>query len=157
MCPRLVDEIKQTKPFASPYEEAFLEVERTAEALAHGMAELLKSYGITPTQYNVLRILRGAGEPGLPCSDVGGRMVTHDPDVTRLLDRLERMGLVTRGRSTEDRRVVITRITPEGLELVNRLDEPVLALHAKQLGHLSGEQLASLVEGLQKARENVEY
>jgi MarR family transcriptional regulator, organic hydroperoxide resistance regulator len=154
MTSRLAEEIKQTKPFSSVAEEAFLSVARTAEALGGAIAEVFKPYGITGTQYNVLRILRGAGEQGLPCSEIGGRMVTRDPDVTRLLDRLERMQYVARERSSADRRVVTSRITPSGLELLARLDEPLTQAHERLLGHMSREQLVSLVDLLQLARDH---
>jgi DNA-binding MarR family transcriptional regulator len=153
---RLSDEIKQTKPFSSLAEEAFLNLQRTAEALARNSAETLKGYGITGTQYNVLRILRGAEPNGLPCTEIGERMVTRDPDVTRLLDRLDRQGLVTRERSAEDRRVVTTRITGKGLELLASLDEPMNAMHQSQLSHMSDSALESLIDALQTARANVD-
>lgn len=153
--PRLSDEIKQTKPFASRSEEAFLNLQRTAEGLARGVAEELKAYGVTATQYNVLRILRGAEPHGLPCSEIAERMVTRDPDVTRLLDRLAKLELVTRERSSEDRRVVTTRVTGKGLELLDRLDAPVGELHERQLGHLTDAQLDALIDLLQQARERV--
>src|SRR6266849_6704672 len=97
------------------------------------------------TQYNVLRILRGAPE-GLPCGEIASRMITRDPDVTRLLDRLEKRGLISRCRETKDRRTVMARITQEGLKLLTRLDEPVQADHRKQLGHLGRERLRTLTE-----------
>lgn len=150
---RLVDEIKQSKPFASLAEEAFLNVQRTAESLTRAMAELFKAHGITGTQYNVLRILRGSGPGGLPCSEIGERMVTRDPDVTRLLDRLERQGLVTRARSEADRRVVNTVVTEQGLALLESLETPVVELHERLMGHMSREALTGLIEGLQAARE----
>ena len=153
MMTRLADEMKQTKPFVSLAEEAFLNVQRTAEALTAAMSELFKSYGITGTQYNVLRILRGAQDDGLPCSEIGGRMVTRDPDVTRLLDRLERQGFVGRERSSVDRRVVTTKITADGLALLARLDAPVAQMHERLLGHMSGDDLTTLIEGLQTARD----
>lgn len=150
----LADEIKQTKPFSSLAEEAFLNLQRTAEALVRGSAETLKPFGITGTQYNVLRILRGAGPEGLPCSEIGERMVTRDPDVTRLLDRLEKQHFITRTRSDEDRRVVNTRITKKGLDLLEKLDTPMTEIHTRQLGHMSRESLLSLIESLQIARQS---
>jgi DNA-binding MarR family transcriptional regulator len=153
---RLSDEIKQTKPFASRAEEAYLNLQRTAEALARNAAETLKGHGITGTQYNVLRILRGAEPNGLPCTEIGERMVTRDPDVTRLLDRLDRQELVTRERSAEDRRVVTTRITGKGLELLATLDEPMNTMHKRQLAHMSDTELEALVDALQTARANID-
>ena len=154
MVNRLRDEIKQTKPFASIHEEAFLNLARTAAVLNHSFAEAVKPHGITATQYNVLRILRGAGSAGLCRNEVRDRLVAQVPDVTRLLDRMEEAGLIERERETADRRMVTTRITAEGLRLLKALDEPVLALHRAQLGHLSRQQLADLIELLTIARED---
>jgi len=106
---------------------------------------------LSGTQYNVLRILRGSPE-GLPCGEVGSRMITRDPDVTRLLDRLEKRRLITRCRETKDRRMVMARITPEGLKLLTRLDEPVEELHCKQLGHMGKNRLLALADLLAVAR-----
>src|SRR5687767_1540290 len=150
---RLRDEIKQTKPFASIHEEAFLNLARTAAVLNHSFAEAVKPYGITSTQYNVLRILRGAGTAGLCRNEVRDRLVAQVPDVTRLLDRMEEAGLIERERETADRRMVTTRITAEGLRVLKATDEPVLTLHREQLGHLSKPQLATLIELLTLARE----
>ncbi|HEU0013140.1 MAG TPA: MarR family transcriptional regulator [Longimicrobium sp.] len=149
---RIQAEIKQTRPFGSAEAEAFLNLQRTAHALAAGLAALLKAHHLTRPQYNVLRILRGAGEQGLPAGEVVERMITRDPDVTRLIDRLEARGLVERRRCGEDRRVVWTRITPAGLEAVGALDAPVDALHRRQLGHLGPERLAELIRLLEEAR-----
>lgn len=152
MSETLQTEIKQTRPFGSPEEEAYLNLLRTANTLEQGVTELLKSYGLTGTQYNVLRILRGAGERGLPCGETAERMVTRDPDMTRLLDRLERMGAIERERSTEDRRVVMTRLRAEGRALVDRLDQPMAELHRRLLGHLGAEELRTLTALLTKVR-----
>jgi DNA-binding MarR family transcriptional regulator len=149
---RIQDEIRQSRPISTPEEEAFLNVQRTANVLLQDVVELLKGHNLTPTQYNVLRILRGAGEGGLTAGDVGERMITRDPDVTRLLDRLETRGLAERSRCTEDRRVVWTRITPAGLAAIAPLDEPVTEIHLRQLGHLGRERLATLIELLEAAR-----
>lgn len=155
MTGRLRQEIRQGKPFASLEEEAFLNLLRTANVLSQGLAALLKPAELTPTQYNVLRILRGAGREGLPSGEVGERMVTRDPDVTRLLDRLEKRGLVKRWRDEADRRVVRARITRAGLEVIAPLDEPVAQIHVRQLGHLGAERLGELVELLEEARAGV--
>jgi DNA-binding MarR family transcriptional regulator len=152
MTRRLQDEIKQTKPFRSLEEEVLLGLARTADAMARAGEEVLKASGLTATQYNVLRILRGAGTAGLSCGDVAGRMITRDPDLTRLLDRLEGRGLVTRARDGEDRRVVVTRITREGLSLLAELDEPVQAQNRKAVGHLGEQKLRSLAQLLDEAR-----
>ena len=150
---RLTDEIKQTGPFRSLEEEAYLNVLRTADALGRALAEMLKAAGLTPTQYNVLRILRGAREDGLACGEIAERMVTRDPDVTRLLDRLESRGLIRRARETGDRRVIRTWITAEGVRLLKSLDGPVATLHERQLGRLGEKRLQALVKVLEEARE----
>jgi DNA-binding MarR family transcriptional regulator len=153
MMGRLQDEIKQTKPFASLEQEAMLSIERTAALLGHQLEQALKPFGVTPTQYNVLRILRGAGERGLCRSEVRERLIAQVPDVTRLLDRLEETKLIERERDSVDRRLVNTRITSEGLDLLRRLDQPVLDFHKTQLGHLSKDNLRTLIELLTSARE----
>ena len=149
---RLLDEIKQSKPFTSPAQEAYLSIERTSAVLGHAFAEFVKPFGITPTQFNVLRILRGAGEAGLCRHEIRDRLVAQVPDVTRLIDRLVEMGLVTRERDGEDRRLVTARITPAGLRLLAELDEPVREFDQQTLGHLTSEQVRSLVELLAIAR-----
>jgi DNA-binding MarR family transcriptional regulator len=152
MTRRLQDEIKQTRPFHSLEEEVLLGLARTADAVARVGEEVLKGSGLTATQYNVLRILRGVGAAGLSCGDVASRMITRDPDLTRLLDRLEARALVTRARDGEDRRVVITRITREGLSLLADLDEPVQVQNRKAVGHLGEEKLRTLAQLLDEAR-----
>ncbi len=134
-----------------PEEAAFLDLLRTTDMLSRGLVRVLRSEDVSPTQYNVLRILRGAPE-GLPCGEVASRMITRDPDITRLLDRLEKRELISRCRETKDRRTVMARITPEGLKLLARLDEPVQAAHRKQLGHLGQSRLRALTELLRVAR-----
>lgn len=135
-------------------ESAFLELLRTTDLLSRGLIQVLKAEELSATQYNVLRILRGAPE-GLACGEIASRMITRDPDITRLLDRLEKRNLISRCRETKDRRTVMTRIAPEGLKLLNRLDEPVQAMHRKQLGHLGRERLRALTELLKTARTEV--
>jgi DNA-binding MarR family transcriptional regulator len=137
---------------ASLEERAYLELLLTADRLAGKMAEWLKPHGLSPTQYNALRILRGAGVDGLPCTEVGARMISRDPDITRLVDRLERRGLVTRSRGAKDRRVVRASITPAGLELLKRLDRPVSEFVRGMMGHLRTEQLQSLMHLLGEAQ-----
>jgi DNA-binding MarR family transcriptional regulator len=132
-------------------EATFLELARTTDALSRGVIPVLKAEDLSPNQYNVLRILRGAPE-GLACGEIASRMITRDPDVTRLLDRLEKRQLVSRCRETEDRRTVRTRISPEGLKLLAGLDEPVLTAHRKLLGHLGPRRLKALSELLREAR-----
>jgi DNA-binding MarR family transcriptional regulator len=153
MSPSLRDELRQRKAFTSLEEECFLNIVRTEAVLRASLARLLKASGVTPAQYNVLRILRGAGVEGLCRNAIGARLVTRMPDVTRLLDRMEEGGLIVRGRSTEDRRHVDTRLTAKGRKLVDSLDAPVDAEHRRSLGHLSASQLRELIELLTLARE----
>jgi DNA-binding MarR family transcriptional regulator len=148
----LRDEIKQVKPFTSLEQEALLSIERTAAVLMHRFAESLKAHDITPTQYNVLRILRGAGEMGLCRNEIRDRLVAQVPDVTRLLDRLEQAGLVARERDAADRRLVTTRITRDGLKLLKRLDAPVTRSHQRDLGHMKRADLRTLIDLLADAR-----
>lgn len=129
-------------------QEAYVALLRAADALTHAPAALLKEHGLTPAQYNVLRILRGAGAEGLRCGDVGARMIQREPDITRLLDRLERRGLTTRTRATDDRRVVHVTISSAGLEVLGRLDGPILEAHRAQFARLSPRRLEELVRTL---------
>ena len=152
MAGKLQQEIEQKKPMNLLEEEVALNIARTADLLMQGFGDLLKPYGISPTQYNVLRILRGAGAEGVSCKDVGRRMVTRDPDITRMMDRLETRGLLTRDRAKEDRRVVTHRLTQTGLELVNSLDGPVETAHRKALGHLPRTSLRQLIGLLEEVR-----
>jgi DNA-binding MarR family transcriptional regulator len=145
-------EIKQRKPFSSLEEEAFLALQRTADQLHWRVVEMLKPYDISPTQYNALRILRGAGKAGLPCSEVGERMIKRDPDITRLLDRMQRRGLVERCRLKTDRRVITARIAPGGLELLKRLDKGIEEFQGKLLGHMGERKLKELIGLLCAAR-----
>ena len=119
------------------------------------MAQILKAEDLSPTQYNVLRILRGSPD-GLPCGEIATRMITRDPDITRLLDRLEKRNLLSRWRESKDRRVVLARIEPEGLKLLARLDQPVRDGHRKMLGHLGQERLRSLARLLAVCRERLD-
>ncbi len=157
MTGRLAQELKQTKPFANLEVEAFLNLVRTADQLNRDAAALLKPFDLTMAQYNVLRILRGAGDDGLPCGEIGARMVTHDPDITRLLDRLEKRGLTTRARAKDDRRVVIVRITTAGTALLARsdLDNAILGVHRRHFGHLDKPQLKHLIDLLESVRERL--
>ena len=135
MTPRsLQDELKQNKPWCCLEEEATLNISRTAAVLEHALVQALKPFDITPTQYNVLRILRGAGPDGLCRNEVGERLVRRVPDVTRLLDRMEETGLLARVRDGEDRRYVTARISPQGLALLERLDQEICASIAASSG-----------------------
>jgi DNA-binding MarR family transcriptional regulator len=149
---KLRDEIKQTKPFASPEEEAYLNLQRTAEYLRAKSAAWLKPWDLSLTQYNVLRILRGAGKLGLACSEIGARMVTQDSDVTRLLDRLEKKGLIERWRDEHDRRVVIACATRQALTLLGRLDAPARSSAKDLMNKLSPHELTALNSSLEKLR-----
>jgi DNA-binding MarR family transcriptional regulator len=148
----LQKELKQTKPFASREEEVYLNIQLTAERLWWGVNETLKQADLTHTQYNVLRILRGAGQAGASCSEIGERLVTKDSDITRLLNRLEARELISREREEKDRRVIITHITNEGLRLLAGLDKPIQRCHRRHLGHLGDRQLAALSKLLELVR-----
>ena len=141
----------KAKRIGSEEEKALLEMLRTVEFLSRPFTDLLKTEDLSSTQYNVLRILRGAPE-GLSCSEIGTRMISRDPDITRLLDRMEKRGLISRTRDDKDRRMVLTRITDLGLDVVGRLDEPIQAIHRSQLGHLGRERLKALSELLRVCR-----
>jgi DNA-binding MarR family transcriptional regulator len=149
----LKEELKQRKPFASLEQEAVVSIARTSAVLEHETAEAFKPHGITPTQFNALRILRGAEPEGLCRNEVRDRLIARVPDATRLLDRLDEMGLVTRAREGDDRRFVRSRITPAGLALLARLDDVVIDLHRRQLGHLAEPTLRKLIELLGDARD----
>jgi DNA-binding MarR family transcriptional regulator len=142
----------------SPIEDQiFIAVMKAADHLGQQAEQLLKSHGLTGTQYNVLRILRGAGSEGLPCRSVGDRMISHDPDMTRLLDRMEKRDLITRERQKDDRRVVKTRVTAQGLDILKKLDQPVRELHKQQFQHMSAsklKQLADLLGECQRSAPN---
>ena len=153
MAPKLQEEIKQGKPFRSLQEEVFINILLTADTLLRRLSELLKRSGLTPAQYNVLRILRGAGECGHACREIGDRMITKDPDITRLLDRLEDRRLVSRARDERDRRVITVRVTRQGLDLLSELDSEVDRFDLKLFEHMSERQLTKLCELLEVARE----
>jgi DNA-binding MarR family transcriptional regulator len=148
----LQHELRKKRPFASPEVEASLNLVRTQDQLQGEFARLFDEHGLSPAQYNVLRILRGHVGEGLPCQEIAAQMVTRMPDITRLVDRLEKAGLVERGRTHQDRRVVLVSITRAGLENLAALDGPVLELHRKLLGHMTREELTELNRLLVKAR-----
>lgn len=152
---QLAREIQQGKRL-TVHSEVFLNAIRTADALIRGESNLLKPHGLTSAQYNVLRILRGAGPDGLRCADVSERLVTRDPDVTRLLDRLEAAGLVSRARNDRDRRVITAALTSAGAALLAELDDPIDQLHRTQLGHMPQATLRQLSALLEEARRTVE-
>ncbi len=152
MAKKLQAEIQQKAPFSSIEQEVYLNLLRTGDAISQRVEKLLNASGLSGTQYNVLRILRGAGSQGLTCGETGERMVTHDPDITRLLDRLEKRKLITRARGTSDRRVVTTKITREGLRLLKSLDQPVAELHRKLFRHVPRQELRKLSSLLEQVR-----
>ena len=156
MSGRLIKEIKQNKPFRSLEVEAILNILRTADVLTRRTAEAMKPFDLSPTQYNALRILRGAGTDGLPCSEIAERMINKDPDITRLLDRLEQRGLVTRARDKKDRRVVTAKISSKGLKLLEEMDRPIAELEKRQLGKMAEKDLLQLIALLETAREHAE-
>lgn len=152
---RLQRELKKKQPFDLPEQEAALNIARTADRFGICFARLFREYGLTPSQYNVLRILRGEGAP-LPILEVGERMLTAVPGITGLIDRLECMGLLARRRCIEDRRVIFVAITDKGTELLHRIDEPVAALHRRLMGHMTPGELQELSRLLEKARQSLD-
>ena len=150
----LRDELRQQKPFRSVHEETTLSIARTEAVVRDRLERVLAPHGLSMTQYNVLRILRGAGKDGLCRNEIGQRLISRMPDVTRLLDRMECAGLVSRVRSTEDRRLVNTTLTQRGGDLLDDLDETVMQSHEAQLGHMTEAQLRSLIELLSVARSS---
>jgi DNA-binding MarR family transcriptional regulator len=156
MAGKLQAELKQTRPFRTVEEEAVLNIQRTADLLHNLVNEVLKPFGLSPTQYNVLRILRGAGSAGLICKEIGERMVTPDPDITRLLDRLEKRSLVQRSRDCKtDRRQVTIRIAPDGLEILRKLDSPTENLSRTALKSIEKARLKQLIDTLEEIRSAV--
>jgi DNA-binding MarR family transcriptional regulator len=153
MAGRLQSELRKKKPFEVIEVELFLNLWRTTEHLVRPINQFFKEKGLTGSQYNVLRILRGHGDVGVACHEIAEQMVSYDPDLTRLLDRLDGAGLVKRERSTTDRRVIIARITPAGLKLLGQLDEPLENLHRQQLKHLSASKMRNLIDLLEEARD----
>jgi DNA-binding MarR family transcriptional regulator len=147
-------QLDQPRATSHPEEAAFLDLLRATDMLSRGVIAVLKTVDLSMTQYNVLRILRGVPE-GLPCGEIANRMITRDPDITRLLDRLEKRGLISRSREVKDRRMVTARITPAGLKLLGSLDELVQTTHRKQLGHLGRNRLRTLTELLHESRAKV--
>ena len=145
-------ELKQNVPFKSRDQEAYLSLLRTTDALQSRVEAKLKEFGLTGTQYNALRILRGAGQEGIPCSDIAERMITRDPDITRLLDRLQKRGLVERSRGKQDRRVIYGKITAAGLNLLREMDLPLRKFGREILRHVSQANLKLLIDLLEQVR-----
>ncbi len=152
MAQGLQTELKQKVPFTSREQEAYLSLLRTADALQSRVEAMLKEFGLTATQYNALRILRGAGPDGIPCSEIGERMIARDPDITRLLNRLQKRGLVERSRGKQDRRVIYGKITPAGLKLLRQMDAPVEKYSREMLRHVAQQKLKQLIDLLEQVR-----
>lgn len=152
---KLLAELKQNKPFESIEDEVFVNIIRTAEVFNRKLAEFLKTFELTSSQFNVLRILRGAEPDGLICREIGERMIAFDPDVTKLLDRLEARDSIVRERQQKDRRVITVRISEEGLKLLKEIDQPILDFVNNLLGHMSEKKLRMLSELAEEAREKI--
>jgi DNA-binding MarR family transcriptional regulator len=145
-------EIMQEPPFASIEEQALLNLLRTSDTLHRAFHLKIRKWGITSTQYNVLRILRGAHPNGLTCTAIGDRMITAEPDITRLLGRLKALKLIRQQRDKQDRRAVWTQIAPAGLTLLSEMDPLILDMPKELLGHLKEEELAQFIHLLERAR-----
>jgi len=150
----LTSEIAQTSPFSSVEEEAFLNLMRASDCLQHAFQQRIRGFGLTSTQYNVLRILRGAQPDGLTCAAIGSRMITMEPDITRLLARLKRLKLIRQHRDRHDRRVVWTQISDAGLDLLHAMDPVIQRIPVELLGHISGAALAEMTRLLELARRS---
>lgn len=153
MAAALKHEIVQQRPFSSPEEEALLNLMRTADCIQRAFQRMSREWGVTSTQYNVLRILRGSHPQGLTCSAIGDRMITAEPDITRLLARLKAMKLVRQHRDRHDRRVVWTQISDAGLELLRQMDPAIQTEPRNLLGHLSEDELTEFIRLLELARK----
>lgn len=151
---RLQRELKKKRPFESPQQEAILNLLRTNDQFQNRFGRLFREYGLTASQYNVLRILRGEGAP-LPCLEIADRMIQVVPAITGLIDRLEKQELVARRRCCEDRRVVYVELTDKARDLLSRLDEPVMELHRRLMANLKPAELKQLSKLLEKARANL--
>jgi DNA-binding MarR family transcriptional regulator len=152
MTSALQREIKKRTPFELPEQEAMLNILRTADQLQIRFARLFRKFGLTPQQYNILRILRGEGRP-LPILEIASRMITVVPGITGLIDRLEAASLVVRRRCDNDRRVIYVAIAPRAVQLLAEIDAPLNAMHKQLLGHMSPDELASLIGLLEKSRQ----
>jgi DNA-binding MarR family transcriptional regulator len=151
---KILQELQQTKPFRHLEEEVFLNIQRTADVMLQEIQDVLRPSGLSITQYNVLRILRGAGEAGVTCKEIAARMITRDPDITRLLDRLEKRALLTRHRSQDDRRFVSIRITGEGLALLGEFDEPMAQKQIQMMRHVAPDRLGDLIDIMEQVRDS---
>ena len=147
-------EIAQQRPFASLEEEALLNLLRTSDRLQRAFHRKIRDWSVTSTQYNVLRILRGAQPQGLTCSAIGDRMIAAEPDITRLLARLKRLKLIRQQRDRRDRRVVWTQISEAGLELLRKMDPVIEQVPRELLGHMDRADLADFIRLLERARQH---
>lgn len=154
MARTLQDEIKKRKPFDSVEQEATLAIMRTSDLLENRIARLLREYNLTLSQYNVLRILRGEGKP-MPCLEVADRMIQVAPAITRVMDQLLALGLVTKTQSNHDRRVFEVELTSEASRLLKKIDQPILDLHASLLSNVAKSDLTSLIRLLESVRVGV--
>lgn len=155
MAGKLQSDLKNRDPFDLPEQEAMLNILRTSDQFQNRFGRLFRSYGLTASQYNVLRILRGEGQP-MPCLEIAGRMIQVVPAITGLIDRLEKQGYVSRSRCDEDRRIVYISITDKAIQLLKKMDNPVLEMHKKLVGHMTRKEIAELTRLLEKARESLE-
>jgi len=151
----LQDEIKQTKPFKSISEELYLSIIYTAEKIKHSTECTFKQFGLTSTQYNILRILRGAGDLGRTCGEISERMISKIPDITRLIDRMEKKALVKRERSETDRRVVKVFILNDGLNLLDTCEPHIKKVNTTLFSHLSTEEQNVTIQTLTKIRDQL--
>ncbi len=152
---QLQRELKKKRPFGSPEQEAVLNILRTSDRFQNRFGRLFRQYGLTPSQYNVLRILRGEGKP-MPCLEIGSRMIQVVPAMTGLVDRLEKLQLVRRERCTEDRRIVYVELTDKATALLKEIDQPVAQLETGLIGHLNRTELRELSRLLEKARQRLD-
>lgn len=151
---KLEQELKKKRPFDSPEQEAMLNVIRTSDQLQIRLSRLFREHGLTPSQFNILRILRGEGSP-LPILEIAQRTITVVPGITGLIDRLEQAGMVERQRCPKDRRVIFVALTEKGAKRLGELDRPVSELHARMMGHLPPTELRELSRLLSKVREGL--
>lgn len=147
--------LHKKNPFDSAEQEAMLNLWRTSDLMQNRFGRLFREYGITSSQYNVLRILRGVGRP-LPCLEIAGQMIQAVPAITRVIDQMDVGHLIRRRRCEEDRRVVYVELAPKGRRLLQKLDKPVLELHKRLLGHLSTGEVKALTALLEQARTALE-
>lgn len=147
-------EIAQSTPFSSVEEEALLNLMRTSDCLQRAFQQRIRGFGLTSTQYNVLRILRGAQPDGLTCAAIGARMIATEPDITRLQARLKRLKLIRQHRDRHDRRVVWTQISDAGLDLLHAMDPVIQRIPGELLGHVNAAALAELIRLLELARRS---